>query len=113
MRIRDLYKGYNLVYNKNKDISELIDDWYAFMEAHLDIREMCISDYENSNLDWKKIASEKVFSLTHSNYNQMDDCYFQILRILKDIESTLNELFEVSDIDVEELLIVRSYEIGL
>ncbi len=104
MKVKDEYKGYADIYQPSKTPKELMEDWYFFMEKNIPLRTLCIRDYEEEGIDWKQIAIEKVFSLTHNHFHTMEKAHQLLLGLIPNLEDALSTIFSMMDIDLEIIL---------
>lgn len=104
MNIRDAYKNVRKIYQGDKNASQLMNDWCVAMEDYKDIRELCIKDYQESNIDWKEVAVSKVFNITKNNTVRLDLCYKKLLEIFSELEVKLSSIFGETNFNVEFII---------
>ncbi len=90
MQVIDYFYDFQKYYKKDASVYELLDCWSNYMNNKQEIKDKCISDYQNNGIDYKEIAYHKVFKLTHQNIDKMYVAYQNLLSIM----STLIEVIE-------------------
>jgi len=104
MNLKDAYKNVHKIYSGDKKPVQLMNDWYIAMEDYKDIREACIKDYQNDNIDWEEVAVSKVFNITKNNTERLDSCYQMLLEIFSELEVKLDSIFGKTNYNVEFII---------
>lgn len=98
MNVVDLFTGY--LY-KEKDCYEY---WFSYMEKDTEIRDKCLQDYKDYNLDPKQVCEEKIFPYSKLDYDYMNQTVENIKEILSDFEQQENEFINLKEFDFTVVL---------
>lgn len=104
MKLINCYQGFYEQYNEDLTKEEQIEVWYNFMDQHKTVRDMCINDYLNEGLDWKRIALEKVFGYDLEFVLKMNETVRLLEKIVEMMIKRLGMFYSIDNINVVVVL---------
>lgn len=104
IQIIDTFKDFKLCFeNKlNLPIDKKIKLWEeVYISKYPELERKCKEYYESNGYSWRKIAKEKVFNNTKTDFNKMIKAHKNILEIMDVINSKVEKIFNVKlDINI-------------
>lgn len=104
MKFINCYEGFDKIYNEKLSKDELIDVWFQFMGKFESVRDMCIQDYVNDNLNWKQIAKDRVFIYNADYVLKMNETVRLIKEIVLVMKKRLSIFYSIDSIDTHVIV---------
>ena len=109
MKLINLYKGYETVFNIKKSVLDRQDAWVEFMSKDINVRQQCIDDYIEQGLDWKEVSLNSVFIYDKKFVDRMNRASVLLERIVLDMRSKLSSFYKL---ELEDTIIVIYHGLG-
>jgi hypothetical protein len=104
LKFINCYEGFDKIYNEKLSKDELIDVWFQFMGKFESVRDMCIQDYVNDNLNWKQIAKDRVFIYNADYVLKMNETVRLIKEIVLVMKKRLSIFYSIDSIDTHVIV---------